>query len=301
MTSTAAGPRLPTLAVVGAGRAGAALAIASVRAGYRVAAVASRDPSDATVLATALGAQTVSTPLAAVRSADLTVLTVPDRTIRDVAATVAASGAALRGRGVVHCAASLGPGSLAALRIAGASVGVLHPLQALAGPQSALLLRGSYFRVEATGSLEGELLDLVAALGGHRLVVPAHGRALYHAAAVLAAGAPYAVLDRAVSLLEDGGVDPVRARPALAALISGAAANAAAGPSSLTGPVVRGDAATIAAHLEVLAPYPEVRDLYLAVATEVARLAGRDPAALGLAPAASRGRPDAGRSMPRVA
>jgi predicted short-subunit dehydrogenase-like oxidoreductase (DUF2520 family) len=300
LTSTATGARLPTLGVVGAGRAGAALSVASVRAGYRVVAVASRDPSDAALLAGALGARTAPTALAAVRSAELTLLTVPDRAIADVASTIAASGMALRGRAVVHCAASLGTGPLAALRIAGATVGVLHPLQALAGPRSAGLLRGSYFRIDAHGSLEADLLALVDALGGRRLVVPERGLALYHAAAVLAATAPFAVLEQTVSLLEGAGVDPVAARPALAALISGAAVNAAGGPAALTGPVVRGDAATIAAHLDALAPYPEARALYLAVASEVARRTGADPVALGLAAASPQGRDDV-PPMSRVA
>jgi len=221
---TAARVGAPTLGVVGAGRAGAALSLAAARAGYRVTAVSSRSPEGAARLAASVGAVVQPTPLAAVRSADLTLLLVPDRVIGVVAADIAAGGAALRGRAVVHCAASLGPDALGALRRIGAHTGVLHPLQALAGAGSADLLRGSYFRIEADGRLEADLLTLVDALGGHRILVPEGGRIVYHAAAVLVAGGSLALLDRAIALFEAAGVARDVARPALAALLHGASA-----------------------------------------------------------------------------
>jgi len=290
--NTAARVGAPTLGVVGAGRAGTALALAASSAGYRVVAVTSRDPLAAAHLARSVGGATVPTPLAVVTAADLTLLTVPDDAVTDTASEIAASSAALRGRAVVHCAASLGRHALDALRQRGADVGVLHPLQALAGAGSAALLRGSYFRVEAGGGLASDLHDLVAALGGRILEVPEEGRAVYHAAAVLAASGSLALLDTAVALFEAAGVDRADARPALAALLQGAATNATAGDaaSALTGPVVRGDAGTIAAHLQALSPYPAARQLYLTIALETARLAGRDPAELGLGPEPSERR-----------
>ena len=286
MKNTAVGANVPTLGVVGAGRAGTALSLAAVRAGYRVVAVSSRDPADAAGLAALFGADVARDALAVVRAAELTLLTVPDSAVVGLAAAIAASGVALRGHAVVHCSASFGPDSLAALRQAGADVGVLHPLQALAGPGSAALLRGSYFRIEAAGGLESDLLDLVAALGGHRIVVSKAGRALYHAAAVLTASGPLALLDRAAALFEEAGVDRHTAKAALAALLHGAATNAMenGAASALTGPVARGDSRTIAVHLRALAHDPDVRELYLMLALETARLAGRDPDELGLAP-----------------
>ena len=61
----------PALAIIGAGRAGSALAIAAHDAGYRVAAVASRRGEMAARLAGTVGARAVATPLAAVLAADL--------------------------------------------------------------------------------------------------------------------------------------------------------------------------------------------------------------------------------------
>jgi predicted short-subunit dehydrogenase-like oxidoreductase (DUF2520 family) len=255
----------PSLAIIGAGRAGSALAIAAHEAGYHVAAVASRRGEVARSLADTVGARAAATPLEAALSADLTLLAVPDGAVTRVAAMIAASGVGLHGRGVVHLGARFGPAVIASLRVTGAEVGVFHPLQALAGPASAALLDGAFFRVDATGMLRERLLGLVAALGAHPLEIDPSKAPLYHAAAVLAGNAPLALLAESTRLLEAAGVSRADAHEALAALLEGAARNArrAGAAAALTGPVARGDTDAITAHLDALAPYPEARDLYL--------------------------------------
>ncbi|HUZ68970.1 MAG TPA: DUF2520 domain-containing protein [Candidatus Saccharimonadales bacterium] len=272
------GAQAPSLAIVGAGRAGSALAIAAHEAGYVVAAVASRRGEVARLLADTVGAEAVATPLAAAASADLTLLAVPDNAITSVAATIAASGIALHGRGIVHLGARFGPGVIASLRTTGAEVGVLHPLQALAGPGSASLLEGASFRIDATGGLRPRLLAFVDALGARPLEIDPSQAPLYHAAAVLAGNAPLALLAEATRLLEAAGVSRADAHEALAALLEGAARNArrAGAAAALTGPVARGDSDAITAHLEVLAAHPEARDLYLHLTRAMESLVG-DP------------------------
>jgi len=272
------GAATPRLAIVGAGRAGSALAIAAHESGYRVVAVASRRGEVARSLAGTVNARAVATPLAAVMAADLTLLAVPDGALPSVAATIAAAGAGLRGRGIVHLGARLQPGVIAALRITGAEVGVLHPLQALAGTASASLLEGAFFRIDATGTLRDRLVAFVAALGAHPLEIDPARAPLYHAAAVLAGNAPLALLAEAARLLEAAGVSREEAHAALAALLEGAARNArrAGAASALTGPVARGDGAAIAAHLDALAPFPAARDLYLHMTRAMESLAAGD-------------------------
>ena len=272
------GAQTPSLAIIGAGRAGSALAIAAHEAGYRVAAVASRRGEVARSLADTVGARTAATPLEAMTAADITLLAVPDGAITSVAASIAASGVTLRGRGVVHLGARFGPGVIASLRGVGAEVGVLHPLQALAGPASASLLDGAFFRVDAPGALRERLLGFVAALGAHTLEIDPSQAALYHAAAVLAGNAPLALLEESTRLLEAAGVSRADAHDALAALLEGAARNArrAGAAAALTGPVARGDAEAITAHLEALAPYPEAWDLYLHLTRAMESLVGAE-------------------------
>ncbi len=266
----------PTFAFVGAGRAGSALATALHAAGHRVVAVHSRTRGHAHRLAEATGAVVSCSSLAAMQLADITFATVPDSEVAGVADSLASAGVSLRGRALVHCSATHGCEVLAAVRGAGALTGAFHPLQALTGAGSAPRLRGSGFTVEAEEPLHTTLVGLVADLGGHLLDLPASGRALYHAAAVLAGNAPLALLARATSLLEEAGIPRADAHRALSALLCGAAANAAEGGAAgaLTGPVVRGDAATVTRHLEVLAADPSTRELYRRLALESLTLAG---------------------------
>lgn len=291
-------PARPALAFIGAGRAGSALAQGLANAGYRISAIHSRTAAHASRLAESTGADVVATAAAAAHRAEITFLTVPDGEIVRVAATIAAAGIALPGRSLVHCSATHGPAVLAAAALTTASLGAFHPLQALAGSGSASLLAGSSFALQATPPLLTQLQRLVADLGGHLLDLPPAGRTLYHAAAVLAGNAPLALLARATSLLEEAGVSRPEAHRALAALLAGAAANAiAAGPASaLTGPVVRGDAETVARHLDALSADPSTRELYRRLAYETLSLAGLEgreavaaalDAAVSLPPAAA--------------
>jgi predicted short-subunit dehydrogenase-like oxidoreductase (DUF2520 family) len=265
-----------TIAVVGAGRAGGALAAALTAAGRPVIAIASRDPGRAGLLAARVGARPAPTPLAAILAADLTFLTVPDAAVAGVAASVAAAGTALSGHGVAHCSASFGLEALAALRVTGATIGCLHPFQALAGVESAPLLRGALMAIEADPALRAPLRGLADDLGGRPIELTSGTRALYHAAAVLAGNAPLALLSAATELLVAAGLEQPAAEEALVFLMEGALTNARrVGPrAALTGPVVRGDTATVAAHLEALHERPETAALYRALSLELLRLAG---------------------------
>lgn len=266
----------PTVAFIGAGRCATALAIAVARAGYRVVAVHSRTAAHARRLAVVTGADAAPTALAAVRRADVTFLTVPDAAITRVGATLAASGAALRGRSLVHCSGAMGRDALASARQAGASVGAVHPLMALTDANSAEALAGAFFAVDADPGLAPALERMVADVGGVPFAAPAGDRALYHAAAALAGNAPLALLATASRLLERAGVDAQIAGDALATLLEGAARNARrlGARQALTGPVVRNDVTTVSRHLEALRTDPASHHLYVSVAAETLRTVG---------------------------
>jgi len=278
VATTGVGESPPRISIIGAGRAGSALAAAAHASGWAVAAVHSRSLASAQRLAALVGASVVRSPAAAARAGVLTLITVPDPAIASVAAQVAAGGGSRRGSAVVHCSASLGPLPLASVRQTGAQTGVLHPLQALTGADSAPLLRDAYFRVESDTRLLPLLLRFVSDLGGHALTIAPEARALYHAAAVLAGNAPLALLSRAARILEDAGVDAATANAALTRLLEGAASNARGeGPRrALSGPIARGDAATVRTHLEALAVDPDAFEIYLVMARETLALVGTE-------------------------
>ena len=256
---------------VGAGTLGRGLALALASAGCNVIAVSSRTRTSAEWLAERInGCAAMDTAQDVAGACDLVFITTPDAVIADVTAGVNWRD----GQGVAHCcgAAStelLQPAADAGKPPANLAVGAMHPFQtfaALSDPaEAARRLSGVTFAVSATGWLADYLPSLAQRLDGHAIVIPDELRPLYHASAVLACGYVTTLLDAAVSLWTRMGfteADGVRAAVPLArATIE---AIAAAGPSAaVTGPAVRGDANTIAAHLSALSKHaPELLPLY---------------------------------------
>jgi predicted short-subunit dehydrogenase-like oxidoreductase (DUF2520 family) len=293
----------PTVSIIGAGRAGTILARGLHRAGYPIAAVHSLSMASAAQLAAQVGATAVPTAVAAAVRAEITLLTVPDRAITRLAATVAATGVPLRGHALVHCSGAQSRGALAAARAGGAPVACCHPLMALARGADPGELEGSFFGIDADPTLVPVLERLVHDLGGIPFTAPSGDRALYHAAAVLAGNAPLALLARASELLSAAGVDAAVAGPALANLLEGAARNARRmGPqAALTGPVVRNDPATVKSHLEALRGDPQTQRLYHRLARETLRTAGatgREQVAELLSAPPRAARPGSARTSP---
>jgi len=243
----------PLLCVIGAGRVGTALAALLYERGYTVAAVYSRSPTSAATLAHRVGAAAAQSAVAAAQEADLILLTVSDDAVAEVAAALV--GHDLRGRGVAHTSGALSASVLDPLRAAGASVGSLHPVYPFAARGADTSLAGVAFAVEATDEpLRGWLIDAVATLGGYVLNIPPGGKPVYHAALVLMSNYTVTLYALALRLLTGLGADEAACQQALNALLSATAVNLSAlgVPDALTGPIVRADRRTIAAHLDAL-------------------------------------------------
>ena len=103
-------------------------------------------------------------------------------------------------------------------------------------------------------------------MGGDPVWVEEGNRALYHAALAHGSNHLIALVTQTLDLLRSAGVEqPARL---IAPLLSASLDNALRyGDQSLTGPVARGDAGTVAAHVrELAAVSPEARTAYVALA-----------------------------------
>lgn len=203
---------------------------------------------------------------------DAVLLTVADTQIQLVAAALACAVPALHAP-VLHCSGALDAQVLAPVAALGCPTGSLHPLVAVADPlRDADRLVGAWFGVEEASG-RAAALRLVAALGGQELAVARGGKAVYHAAAVFASNHLVGVLAVAERLAAEAGIEPAAGRAALAALARGALESVArSGPAAaLTGPLVRGDAATLQLHLARLSP-PDA-ELYSVLARSLLPLA----------------------------
>jgi len=253
--------RMPPVAVVGAGRLASALAPLIAEAGYPVVAIAARRSASARKLARRIPGARATVRLArAIEDARIVLLAVRDDVISDVASELAGlEEIPWSSYVVLHHAGSLGPGPLKALARSGAEVGVLHPLQCLAGPATgAQIPDGTRARIEGTPRACRVATALARAIG---LVPLAPGRSWsdrervrYHAAASLASNDLLALLSHSVEALRASGVAERDILPALLPLVHGtlrqAAKHGIAG--SLTGPAVRGDLGTLRRQLEEL-------------------------------------------------
>ncbi len=205
----------------------------------------------------------------------LVVLAVPDREIGAAAAALARGGP-MRGRVVLHTSGLARSDALVPCWEAGAAVGSWHPLQSFPPlATGAVPWEDVWVAVEGDPTAVAAGFELARALDAHPWRIAPGDKARYHAAAAVAVNLTHVLLAEALDLLEACGLPRRDAARALApAVRTGVeAALAARGLERLTGPLVRGDAATVARHLEVLPP--EVAEVYRALAALVRRrLAG---------------------------
>ena len=236
--------------------------------------VVARHGESAARLAEDLGADLVR-PGEALAIADVTILAVPDGRIAATANQLAEDAARGDGRVVLHLSGSLGLEPLAPLSRHGYAPAAMHPLQVLSAWR---IPPGTTFAVEAPGAAHPLVKRLIADLDGIEIRLGPGARSAYHAAAVIAANLGMTLLAEAVDLLEQAGIDRSQALAGLARLVRGGLeASLEVGlPAALTGPVTRGDAATIAAHLEALSADPQLRSAYLAVSRLALRQARKD-------------------------
>jgi predicted short-subunit dehydrogenase-like oxidoreductase (DUF2520 family) len=233
---------LSSLVVVGRGRVGRSLAAGAERAGIDVRLISHQDaesvPEDAAVL-----------------------LCVPDGEIEATAERFAPAGPSLIG----HTSGATMLTALAPAAETGADTFSLHPLQTFADGETP---------IEGTpGAIAGSTAESLAyaralaeALGMRPFEVPEEKRAAYHAAAAMASNLLVALEESAAEVLDRIGIDDTR--ELLTPIVLRTAANwSELGQAALTGPIARGDRATVQRHRVALTESaPELVRLYDALA-----------------------------------
>jgi len=250
--AAAARPGRMAVGVVGVGRVGAVLGAALRRAGHTIVAASAVSTASRTRASTLLpGAPLLPVDEVVARS-ELVLLAVPDDALPDVVDGLAATGAVRRGTLLVHVSGRYGLGVLAPAVRCGALPLALHPIMTFTGSTPDLeRLSGASFGVTAPEPLRPVAEALVLEMGGEPVVVADALRPLYHAALAVGANHLVTLVAEAVALLGAAGVEhPARV---IAPLLSAALDNALrSGDAALTGPVARGDAGTVAAHVAAL-------------------------------------------------
>lgn len=264
----------PRIGFVGAGRVANALGVVFVRAGWPVAAVATRREASAAHFCELVpGTKAVPTIAALTEDVDLIFVTVPD----DVVADIATELRLYAGQAAVHTSGALDATVLEPARAAGTQLGSFHPMVAFANQEAAVRsLPGSTIALEGDEELVTLLGQLATDIGAQPVRLPPTGKTAYHAAAVLAGGGVIGLLDGVAEVARGAGLDEAGALAIYVPLIRQALTNAEAMGigEALTGPFVRGDVGTVRNHLEAMRRLaPGAVEMYRATASRELDLA----------------------------
>jgi len=261
----------PTVAIIGSGRLGSALAIALDQKGYRIKYLVARRRSSARRTAALLDA--AATPLAAkemreLPAAELLLIATPDDQIATVASWLSRlKSDSLLKPTALHTSGALSSQVLVPLSKKGWHVGSIHPLASVSEPRAgALSLRGAFWCVEGDSAAVRLARNVVRDLEGKSFSIDSIYKPLYHAAAVMASGNVVALFDVALEMLGQCGLKKREAQRILLPLLVTTVQNLndKDPAKALTGTFSRGDVETVKRHLAALKSneLPDALELY---------------------------------------
>jgi predicted short-subunit dehydrogenase-like oxidoreductase (DUF2520 family) len=242
------------IGLIGPGRAGAGLALALTQAGYAVRLHGRRKKNLPQPLTMTVGDGVTPPPW--LGDVEILILAVRDDAITPLAASLAKARAVDERHVVLHLSGVQGQEALGPLVTSRAGLGSIHPLQTIVEPElAAARLKGAWAAVEGMPRAVEAGEQLAQGLGMRPFRIATKAKPIYHAGAVFASN--YLVVVEAVAqrLLRHAGLSDADAWAALRPLVEGTIENLSRHEprEALTGPVVRGDTATIDRHLQSLA------------------------------------------------
>ena len=242
------------IGIIGPGRAGVGLALALAQAGYSVFLHGRKKKSVPSSLTLTTGDSGKPPPW--IGDTDVVLLSVRDDAITPLAESLAQARAISERHVVLHLSGAQGQEALGPLVTSRAALGSLHPLQTIVEPELApARLKGAWAAVEGMPRAVAAGERIAQDLGMRPFRIATKAKPIYHAGAVFASN--YLVVVEAVAqrLLRHAGLSDADAWAALRPLVEGTFENLSRHEprEALTGPVVRGDTATIIRHLQSLA------------------------------------------------
>lgn len=265
--------------LIGAGHVGRVLGRLFAQQGvFAIGCVLTRSAASAQQARDFIGAGSVATAYAQLQPAAVHVLAVGDDQI--VAACEALARAVpLKDSIVFHCSGALASDRLQAARDAGALVASVHPIRSFADPAAvAAQFSGTFCGIEGDDGALAVLTPALQAIGAQPVPINAAAKTVYHAAAVFASNYLVTVLDAALRAYQAAGIPEAVARQLAQPLATESMANVfrlGAAPA-LSGPIARGDLATVARQQQAVTQWDaETGALYQALVAPTTTLAQR--------------------------
>lgn len=261
----------PSITLIGAGNLASALAVALRRAGYRIDEIVSRPMSrrKARSLARKVRARAVTTSTARL-SADIIWFCVNDDAIRSSAEKFASQlRSAWEGKIGLHSSGALASNELAALERRGAATATVHPMMTFVTGKAASM-SGVAFALEGVEVAVRAAQRIVRDLGGHAFQIRKENKVLYHAVGAFCSPLVVALLGVGEKVARHAKIPEAELRrvmqPILQRTIENYVRQGAA--ASFSGPINRGDVATVRKHLAALRKIPAAREIYVTLARQ---------------------------------
>lgn len=269
----------PTLNIVGAGHVGRALGRLFAASGaFAVQDVLTRSEASARDAVHFIGAGRAVATMAELRPADVWMLAVPDDQIGQACTGLAAT-RRLDGALVFHCSGATSSAALESAAACGALTASVHPIRSFADPAAvAGAFAGTWCGIEGAPGALALLQPALLAIGARLAPIDAAAKTLYHAAAVFASNYLVTVIDAALRAYQAAGIPEDVARELARPLATETLANVfRLGPeAALSGPIARGDLATVARQQSALDEWDRgAGSLYAALAEATIGLAAR--------------------------
>jgi len=261
---------------IGAGVVGTALGKLLQGRGFEIVGYSSRTEKSAREAAGITGSEYFPDPADLTPKCDLLFITTPDDAIEKAAQMLGNGKAYKCGQVVAHVSGSLSSRVLAPASAAGAYVLSLHPLQSCATVEQAVKnLPRSVFSLEGDEKAVEVGKKIVRAIGGKYFILETENKILYHAAACMVSNYLVTLFDLSADMMRRTGVGEELLASALLPLVEGTVDNLRRLKPyrALTGPIARGDVATVKGHLETIeAKMPHLLEVYRLLGEHTLRL-----------------------------
>jgi predicted short-subunit dehydrogenase-like oxidoreductase (DUF2520 family) len=259
----------PRIAIVGAGNLASALAVSLHGAGYRIDQIIAHESAASTRRARRLASEVGASAVAADRAqihAEIVWFCVPDSAIAKAAKSLVKA-ANWSGKVALHSSGAMLSDELAALHRKGAAVATVHPLMTF--------VRGSRpplaevpFAIEGSSKAVRTARAIVLDLHGRPFTIRKQHKKAYHAWGMFVSPLLTALLAASESVAAAAGVSRGAARARMLPILKQTLANYGrlGASGAFSGPIARGDVATVGKHLSVLRGVPGAREVYVALA-----------------------------------
>jgi len=265
--------------IIGAGNVGSALGWSLQDKGYPLAGIYCRTRVSSEKAAAFLRTDSFNTPAELASISSTVIVATPDRVIKPVVEEIADENGFGEGQVVLHTSGAHSSEVLHRAGKVGASVMSLHPLQTFPGVEEGVSnLPGSYFTLEGDEKALELGRKMVRDIEGHPLTIDTEMKPVYHAAACVVCNYYITLMDMGKEMMEAAGISREDALPALMPLIEGTLSNVkkVGVPAALTGPVERGDASTLQAHVAAMEENMEhLVETYISLGVHTAAVARR--------------------------